>query len=189
MHLHSNSRGPCNGTNPVCASHLRPVELRSTVIPHPVTRTGNRKLFKLTALIDALLVHKEMLAGDLADVLGCSMPAVKMYIRELQDITLIEIARYIECRRPGHRRPVYRATANQHRLVEFFSLAPLDRTFSKSIDCDRENQKRKPKACAGVSPINMHNVKDSSSDAGQVKPIKNCRDPLVAALFGQIERS
>lgn len=153
-------------------------ELKATLVKKTLTKATYARVCKLKALVHTLMSRPEASIGELAVALECSPSGVRNYIRDLEALEVVEVARYLPCCKNASGRPVYRIGSNRDRARAIVSWGPVtpekpsSRTFTLKFTDD--------------SPRMKSRIKDEPTRDAPKADITNIRDPLVAALFGEV---
>jgi hypothetical protein len=165
---------PFHPTSPVCDS-----ELYSILVKKTLTKATHARVCKLKKLVHTLLNRPETPADELAAVLKCSPSGMKRYIRDLEALQVIEVARYIPYRQNASGRPVYRLGSNHERVKAIISWGAFSR-------------EKEPYAIPAIDftdgpPAINRDLGNKPKKSDRIKTTHN-RDPLVAALFGEARK-
>ena len=165
-------------TAPVSSLHMTDDdELRLVLVRQTLTRATQGRLIRLKALVQALTNGQEMLTDELSDALLCSHSAVRKYVRELQSIGVVEIARYEPHGAIVSGRPVYRLGSDKQRIMAIISWSVTER--------QKQSKHQRSTAFTDICSGRVHILEDDLPQNYSPSKIKYCRDPLVAALFGE----
>jgi len=176
-------------------------ELLSMLAHQTLTHATHRKIVKLQALVQACREGRELLAGELANVLGCSMSAVGRYISELERLQVIRVARYTKHAGAGPRLPVYGLGRSLQNVGAVMSWKPSD-LLSAGVPAPKVPKKGKARpstsvasrtrdmnkggASTEVDGVQVHMCEDGPNHRYRPSTVTYRRDPLVAAMFGEV---
>jgi hypothetical protein len=145
------------------------------------TVATRRRMDNLRIIIDTITTV-EMELDDICALLGFSPSGGRKYIQELRGAGVIELARYVGGTDTYLGRPHYRLSPHQALVSAFLSqLDPL--------------VPAPPRKPAGKQPTpalpgsSIHLMTDDTYFSVRVNRAPAVRDPLVAALFGDVGRA
>jgi hypothetical protein len=151
-------------------------DLQALLVRQTLTRATYARLLKLKTVVRVLTGYSELPADALAGAVGCSGNAIRTYIRQLQDIEVIEVARYEPLDGLKEGRPVYRLGPNKGRAE---AILVWD-----AIEPKKQFTELRPARFTETHPGRVHILEDDVPHHYQPSSTKHSRDPLVAALFG-----
>jgi len=203
MHTISGTAEDFAGTGSAPASGMTCDDKLLLILAQPMlTRVAYRKALKLKALVQACYEGRELLAGELAHVLGCSMSALRRYIGELEAVQVIKIVRYTGRVGVNPKLPVYGLGKNQQNVQAIISWKLTD-PFSPGLRGPQTTKQRKKSTLTAGTPENkvihrqrkaltevdggtVHLCEDGPNSRFRANIGKYGRDPLVAAIFGKV---
>jgi hypothetical protein len=151
-------------------------DLQTLLVRQTLTRATHARVLKLKTLVRVLTRCGELLADELASAVGCSGNAVRKHIRQLQDLEVIEVARYEPLHGLKEGRPVYRLGPNKGRAEAILVWG--------AIEPKKKFTELRPARFTETHLGRIHILEDDLPHHYQPSSTKHSRDPLVAALFG-----
>lgn len=161
---------------PLSVSQYHDAELQGILERKTLTRATHGRILKLKNLVRAITNCKELRVDKLAEAVGYSESLVKKYVRQLQSVDVIEIARHEPFAGVVGGKPVYRLGPNRERAEAILSW--------DVSEPEPKVRELRPVAMCEHRPGKVHILIGDMPRHSPPSVIKNVRDPLIAALFG-----
>lgn len=145
------------------------------------TTATARRVENMQGLISELAT-RDMLADEIAWFLKFSPSGTRKYVRELRDAGVIEVAHYVEGKENYIGKAVYQLTPDQERIKDFLAAIAEPKLEGKTPP-QRLKLREQSLAEAGR---HLHIMADDTHYVIRVHRKPAGRDPLVAALFGNV---